>query len=632
MIDLCAKKHHGWKRVLTWALKIKDSIKLDFLRCCTELGIPGSDWEWLAQELWTFLGDVISKQLYTRRRVLAGGEEDNGLELWRRFFLDDEGTSAVISLRGRRSFFLFPKCDSIKNLTQHCDAWYGEYQEHGADLPTDFLLEMFIHILPDDVQKEIRRNKEIQTHHQAYAYVIAENSRLNNERLADVHSHRRDKELSAKSEASFIHAAVPQEHNGFFEGLVAALEKRFAPPPPPRGPPRPRPPARRQPAPGRQLSDPKWRDGGCWHCGQVGHKSNACPVYGEILKKNGGKRPDNYKSAYDIDMEKAGAIKQTSSVTAGASTGATTAEQNNSQTQQQPQHPHDDIIAQLIDRERAEGTGWAVAGSNIVRSNLAAPVLSLKKSFENPKHFSVLNDFHAEDDEDAAHDFLAGNLCAPVLDISQHLCQNPTCKHTRMPRMPPRPPQRQHATKSTDTTSLLNAAQIDSICKHVTSGKPLTQLQIAAINNHVKAGGPTGLPPAAPGARWSLVDSGAEPHAANHARHFPGATLRPHNADDNYVAANGSKIQSGEMFQVPWRTIGGKHKMTDFRDADVAFPILSTGRLTDENDSLLLYHKRGGSIIDPATLERDHFTKALGVYWIQMVVEPHIIQGFHRQT
>ena len=84
------------------------------------------------------------------------------------------------------------------------------------------------------------------------------------------------------------------------------------------------------------------------------------------------------------------------------------------------------------------------------------------------------------------------------------------------------------------------------------------------------------------------------------------------------------------MFEVHWRTAEGSERVTDFRDADVAFPILSTGRLTDD-DSMLLYHKHGGAIIAPGTLTKDHFTKALGLYWIQMIVEPHLIKGFHRQ-
>ena len=54
----------------------------------------------------------------------------------------------------------------------------------------------------------------------------------------------------------------------------------------------------------------------------------------------------------------------------------------------------------------------------------------------------------------------------------------------------------------------------------------------------------------------------------------------------------------------------GRHVV--FRDANVAFPILSTGRMTDE-DELVLYHKTGGANIDQRTGEKDGFVRALGV-------------------
>ena len=71
--------------------KKKEPIKLEQLALATELEISPEDWLWVATELWTFLGDVIDEALYPRRKVLAGGEDDNGVELWRRFNVDHEG-------------------------------------------------------------------------------------------------------------------------------------------------------------------------------------------------------------------------------------------------------------------------------------------------------------------------------------------------------------------------------------------------------------------------------------------------------------------------------------------------------------------------------------------------------------
>ena len=144
-----------------------------------------------------------------------------------------------------------------------------------------------------------------------------------------------------------------------------------------------------------------------------------------------------------------------------------------------------------------------------------------------------------------------------------------------------------------------------------------------------------GLPPAAPGDVWALMDSGVEPHAAPHKRIFGNAKLR-HNPDGGkYVAANGSSISSGGIFTINFKTAEGHDRHLDFQDADVAFPIISTGRLTD-NNNFLIYHKKGGAIVDEATGQRSAFIRALGVYWIQLIVDPGVLTqpgdaGFGRQ-
>ena len=70
-------------------------------------------------------------------------------------------------------------------------------------MPGDLLFEMFLQVLPPEVEKEIKRTKDISDHHEAYAYVVAEQGRLNNERLAKVHEQRRDRELGQKTSNGF---------------------------------------------------------------------------------------------------------------------------------------------------------------------------------------------------------------------------------------------------------------------------------------------------------------------------------------------------------------------------------------------------------------------------------------------
>ena len=59
--------------------------------------------------------------------------------------------------------------------------------------------------------------------------------------------------------------------------------------------------AARSPSPGRSSTlnrpDPKFE--GCWHCKGKGHSRRDCPDFKEILRKNGGKVPKEYKGAYE---------------------------------------------------------------------------------------------------------------------------------------------------------------------------------------------------------------------------------------------------------------------------------------------------------------------------------------------
>ena len=58
---------------------------------------------------------------------------------------------------------------------------------------------------------------------------------------------------------------------------------------------------------------------------------------------------------------------------------------------------------------------------------------------------------------------------------------------------------------------------------------------------------------------------------------------------------------------------------------DVAFPIISTRRAAHRwgpnLDNEIRYRKHDGSIVHIATNETDDFVSAMGVYWLEMVVD-----------
>ena len=80
------------------------------------------------------------------------------------------------------------------------------------------------------------------------------------------------------------------------------------------------------------------------------------------------------------------------------------------------------------------------------------------------------------------------------------------------------------------------------------------------------ASGRTGLPALPEGYVRSLVDSGAEPHAANKSKHFPWAILTPDDSpENNYTAADGSLIKGGGLFEIDFTTVDGHDHGIEFR-------------------------------------------------------------------
>ena len=58
------------------------------------------DWSWITSHLWTFIGKHVTQTTYTRRTTLTGGEEDNGVELWRALFVENEGGAEQVLIGG----------------------------------------------------------------------------------------------------------------------------------------------------------------------------------------------------------------------------------------------------------------------------------------------------------------------------------------------------------------------------------------------------------------------------------------------------------------------------------------------------------------------------------------------------
>ena len=172
--------------------------------------------------------------------------------------------------------------------------------------------------------------------------------------------------------------------------------------------------------------------------------------------------------------------------------------------------------------------------------------------------------------------------------------------------------------------------------------KPRTPEQIHKIAAQVTANANV-LPPLTKGRIWALTDSGAEPHAAPYdvfKSMRPDLVLVPTtDGDGNYAAANGTAITSksgGVYFTVHFKTLEGHDRSITYRDANIPFPINSTGRIADCGNTNT-YGSKGGRVTSEITGEEDGFIRALGVYWMEMIVNDPALQiennttDFHRQ-
>ena len=55
--------------------------------------LPHVNWLWVANHLWGFIGKCVDHTMLGRMSTLAGGEEFNGMELWRALFVEYRGGS-----------------------------------------------------------------------------------------------------------------------------------------------------------------------------------------------------------------------------------------------------------------------------------------------------------------------------------------------------------------------------------------------------------------------------------------------------------------------------------------------------------------------------------------------------------
>ena len=70
-----------------------------------------------------FLVDWLPRQMYNRRAQWSGGEFGNGLEMWRRLFIEYHGGNEAVEYGGIRRLQEFPRCIVVARLSELLDDW-----------------------------------------------------------------------------------------------------------------------------------------------------------------------------------------------------------------------------------------------------------------------------------------------------------------------------------------------------------------------------------------------------------------------------------------------------------------------------------------------------------------------------
>ena len=137
------------------------------------------DLVYVATQMWSSIGDHLDDTMFDRMSQLASGEDENGVELWRRLWSDHEGGGEQVKAAGLTNLHNFPKCDRAENVTSWMSEWNACRLLHGSGLGEDHQKVMFLNKLPDAVATDIRKQQHLKTLKEIMDWLWADGARLN---------------------------------------------------------------------------------------------------------------------------------------------------------------------------------------------------------------------------------------------------------------------------------------------------------------------------------------------------------------------------------------------------------------------------------------------------------------------
>ena len=152
----------------------------------------------------------MNDDLHASRLSLTQNDPDNGFELWRALYMEHEGGAEQVTLGGMSNLHSFPQCPRIDDLQHWLGQWQMTRQKYGADLPEMHLKQMFLNMLPPSVSEKLRERRDLSTLKEYINEIDSDLGRLNDAKLARLHSQRMSSALKSGSRSSVN--SVVEEH------------------------------------------------------------------------------------------------------------------------------------------------------------------------------------------------------------------------------------------------------------------------------------------------------------------------------------------------------------------------------------------------------------------------------------
>ena len=175
--------NQGYGRVIFETEREKSPLTFARLATCNLPGL-NVDLSWISRALYTFMSSNMTKEFNRGLMAYVGGEELNGLELWRRLYWKNQGGSRKVEVGEMRALHKFPKCTDPSQLLAYLGQFQNLLASRGSGLPREHKAIMLEEMLPERVAKDVRDRVGNTDPDAMLAYIYQDLDRWSDERAA----------------------------------------------------------------------------------------------------------------------------------------------------------------------------------------------------------------------------------------------------------------------------------------------------------------------------------------------------------------------------------------------------------------------------------------------------------------